>query len=393
MRKISVRSFGPIREGEIEFGDLTVLVGPQASGKSLLAQLVKAIDDAGAIRKSLRQHGFDWLHGADRLKDYLSIYFGAGMESIWHDDTEVAIDGRQVDFVGRVVTPPPRISSTETVFLVPAQRVMVLQDGWPRPFMSYAVGDPYCLRSFSDALRRLMEQGLGSGNALFPQPRRLKAELRRLLDDGIYVGGKVKLDTQGLRKRVVLEPHDGGPSLPYSAWSAGQREFTPLLLGLYWLLPSAKITKKQQIQSVVIEEPEMGLHPQAILSFCLVTLELLHRGYRVIVSTHSPIVLDVVWALRELMLIEEATALAALKSIFGIRRLDAPMQDLLSSALQRTCRTYYFNRTGDGVTIRDISSLDPGSDDEAVSGWGGLSGFSGDIADRVGEALAAGGVS
>jgi len=36
MKKISLRSFGPIYRGEIKFGDLTILVGPQASGKSLL---------------------------------------------------------------------------------------------------------------------------------------------------------------------------------------------------------------------------------------------------------------------------------------------------------------------------------------------------------------------
>ena len=32
MKRINVTSFGPIREANIELGDLTVLVGPQASG-------------------------------------------------------------------------------------------------------------------------------------------------------------------------------------------------------------------------------------------------------------------------------------------------------------------------------------------------------------------------
>ena len=36
MEKLKLKSFGPISEAEINFGDLTLLVGPQASGKSIL---------------------------------------------------------------------------------------------------------------------------------------------------------------------------------------------------------------------------------------------------------------------------------------------------------------------------------------------------------------------
>ena len=39
IKNLSVKNFGPIESGEIEFGDLTIFVGPQASGKSLLLQL------------------------------------------------------------------------------------------------------------------------------------------------------------------------------------------------------------------------------------------------------------------------------------------------------------------------------------------------------------------
>jgi energy-coupling factor transporter ATP-binding protein EcfA2 len=388
MKKLSVKSFGPLAECEVEFGDLTVLVGPQASGKSLFVQLMKALADAGAIRKTLKQHGFDWMNDIEsRRGNYLSIYFGGGMQSLWQDKTEIAVDGKPVDFVRQVVSPPPRATTNESVFLIPAQRVLVLQEGWPRPFQSYPVGDPFCMRNFSDALRRLMEQGLGSGDAIFPQPGRLKAELRRQLDAGVYVGGKLKLETDALRKRVVLLAADGTAPLPFSAWSAGQREFTPLLLGLYWLMPGSKTPMKSDVDTVVIEEPEMGLHPQAILSFCLLMLELLHRGYKVIVSTHSPVVLDVVWALKELRAVNVDRAIAALAKIFKITKVDAQMRELLVSALGKQAKTYYFDRTAAGVIVRDISTLDPGAEDKAVSGWGGLSGFSGNVADAVGDAL------
>ncbi len=393
MKTLNVRSFGPITKGTVEFGDLTVFVGPQASGKSLLAQLFKALADPGFIRKELRHHGFDWLHGGDRVADYLSLYFGGGMQSIWSKKTKVFVDGKTVDIQKRVITPPPRVHTNESVFLIPAQRVLILQDGWPRHFMSFQAGDPFCMRNFSEALRRLMDQGLGTGKAIFPQVGRLKQGIRDLLDKSVYVGGRLMLEKDAQRRRVVLVPEEGAKSLPYSAWSAGQREFTPLLLGIYWLMPGSKASKKSDVDTVVIEEPEMGLHPQAILSFCLVMLELLHRGYKVIVSTHSPVVLDVVWALRELKGVEERHAIRALKDIFRIERLSPQIREILISALNVRDRTYYFDRGDKGVVIRDISSLDPGDEDIAVAGWGGLSGFSGDIADIVGDALVEGGVA
>lgn len=374
MKRLQVKNFGPIREATVELGDLTVLVGPQASGKSLFVQLVKALDDAGAIRNDLKSYGFDWLHGENLVADYFSLYFGGGLEGLAGTDTAVVRDGRPVDF-RKIAKPGGRVDATETVFLIPAQRVLVLQDGWPRPFMAYSAGDPYCMRRFSEALRSLMEQGFGSGEAIFPQPRRLKADLKHLVDSAIYVGAKLQLETEGMRKRIVLFPREGAAPLPYSAWSAGQREFTPLLLGLYWLMPAAKVARRGELRTVVIEEPEMGLHPQAIISFGLLVLELLRRDYRVIVSTHSPLLLDLVWAIRELKQTNPLAGMQALARIFGIDKLTVQVRAIFEAAFAKSYKVYYFNRKDEGVIAEDISSLDPGAEDEGVSGWGGLSGF------------------
>lgn len=55
MKSLSVRQFGPIKEGCVEFGDLTLLVGPQATGKSLFLQLLKLVIDAGGIKAELKR--------------------------------------------------------------------------------------------------------------------------------------------------------------------------------------------------------------------------------------------------------------------------------------------------------------------------------------------------
>ena len=391
MRSLEVSSFGPIKHGEIQFGDLTIFVGPQASGKSLFAQLFKAIKDSGAIRKNLKQYGFDWSKDKNPVGAFLSTYLGGGMASVWQQRTSIKVDGKPYNFRTRVVKSPPgpRVDK-KSVFLIPAQRVLVLQDGWPKPFMGYSPGDPYCMRDFSESLRHLMEQGVGSGKAIFPQAGRLKSQLRKLIDKGIYIGAELQLHTEGPRKQIVLCPEGSEATLPYSAWSAGQREFTPLLMGMYWLMPGTKVKRKGDIRTVIIEEPEMGLHPQAIVSFCLLTLELLWRGYRVILSTHSPVVLDVIWALKELSQLEEPVAIKSLKEIFSVEVLGQPVREVFASALKKDYKVYFFDRTDDEVEVRDISSLDPGDDDVDIAGWGGLSGFSGRIADSVGDALCAG---
>jgi predicted ATP-dependent endonuclease of OLD family len=53
MKTLRVSNLGPIKDASLEFGDLTVLVGPQATGKSLFLQLLKLLFDVGPIRCGL----------------------------------------------------------------------------------------------------------------------------------------------------------------------------------------------------------------------------------------------------------------------------------------------------------------------------------------------------
>lgn len=65
------------------------------------------------------------------------------------------------------------------------------------------------------------------------------------------------------------------------AWSAGQKEFMPLLLGIYCLSgPPTQVVNREDYEWVIIEEPEMGLHPQAIQSVLLEIIELIKTDIR-----------------------------------------------------------------------------------------------------------------
>ena len=62
--RLQASNIGQIRRADIEFGDLTVLVGPQASGKSIFLQFLKLLVDPGAILAELKRNGMDWRKSA-----------------------------------------------------------------------------------------------------------------------------------------------------------------------------------------------------------------------------------------------------------------------------------------------------------------------------------------
>ena len=380
MKRLIVNSLGQIREADITFGDLTVFVGEQASGKSILLQLMKLILDVGDITQTLKKNGYDW---HEKTENFLSLYFGEGMEGIWNNaTTKITVDDEDFN-LDKTYSKKGR-KKEERLFLIPAHRALALKDGWPRTFTDYGMSDPYVVKEFSEQLRLLMEAGLGSGkSAIFPQEGRMNKTIRDAIGKSIFGKAEVRLDKSGLRKRIVLDV--AGTQLPFMVWSTGQREFAPLLLGMYWLMPSGNTQKKNNINWVVIEEPEMGLHPQAISALLLMFLELLRRGYKVIVSTHSPQILELVWAIQ--LIAKSKSAQTRLRQLLDLKS-NAFSLDLTKSILDaKTFKTYYFSRQDGVVDVRDISTLDAEDMDKAVSDWGGLTAFSTKASEVVSDAM------
>jgi len=379
MKRVEIASLGQIAQADISFGDMTVFVGQQASGKSILLQLIKLILDSDDITKTIKRQGFDWRQNTE---NFLSLYFGEGMQGIWKDSTNILVDSQKFE-IEQAISKRGR-KKDEVLFLIPAQRVMTLKNGWPRAFTDYDSGDPYVVKQFSEQLRLLMEAGLGSGKAaIFPQIGRMNKAIRDVIEESIFGGAELKLDRTGLRKRIVLDV--GGRQLPFMVWSAGQREFVPLLMGLYWLMPSSKAAKKNNLDWVVIEEPEMGLHPQAISALLITFLELMRRGYKVIISTHSPQILELVWAIQSLT--EANAAPDSLLKVFSLKST-AFFKPFAKTILEeKRFKTYYFSRQQNVVQVEDISTLNPEDMDEAVSDWGGLTTFSTKVSETLSEVM------
>lgn len=370
---LSVNNLAQIKDCTMEFGDFTLIVGPQASGKSIFLQLFKLLVDRNQIFDTLEKHAYSW--GSKDFSRLLDLYFGESMSGIWKEETK-AIWGDKAQTKTSILNRQGTrdASKVERMFYIPAQRVVTMSQGWPRPFNNFDAGDPYILKSFSETLRVLMElefsNGHGSKENIFPKPGKMSADLRNQIDSSIFHGASINLDKKSLRKRFLLKI--GEHELPYMTWSAGQKEFMPLLLSLYYLIPAGNSPKKEDIDWVIIEEPEMGLHPQAIQTVMLLALQLIQRGYRVVISTHSPVLLEMAWVINHIKSLGGSAD--DLFDLFGLKK-NPSIREIFQAAIGKEFKTWYFEREKDGVHIRDISTLDAGSDDPDIANWGGLSDF------------------
>ena len=102
IHKISLENVGQLKSADVEFGDLTVLVGQQATGKTVFLEILKLIADKGHIHSQLTKHGFDWKGNRDL---FLDTYLGEGMRSIWSDQSQLKINGKSAsldDFIRRL---------------------------------------------------------------------------------------------------------------------------------------------------------------------------------------------------------------------------------------------------------------------------------------------------
>ena len=380
MEHFKVVRFGPLGNIDIQFGDLTILVGAQASGKSMSLELLKLLVDRDHIIKTLDRYNYIFGHSPKKILD---MYFGDGMAEVWHNDSLVTLDGKDYP---KSEIPAKAGDKDETLFYIPAQRILSIADGRPKNFMEFDNTSPYVLRSFSETLRLFMQNGIPS-DTLFPLKNRLKEGLRESFNKSIFHDGQVVMEESAGQKKMRLKV--GEMNLPFMTWSAGQKEFMPLLLGFYCLSgPPSKVVKREKYRYAVIEEPEMGLHPNAIISVLLQIVELIQNGYKVIVSTHSPVLLEFAWAFNLLKNGNAPRRNKALCEIFGVEGR-SPVKSMLTNVFEtKSIRTYFFKRNADGmVESKDISTLDASDEDLSISEWGGISGFSSRVTDVVSRYL------
>ncbi len=372
MDTLKVKNFGPIQEANVTFGDLTFLVGPQASGKSIFLQLLKLLEDRDFIRKTLEDYNFVWNGSANNIFD---LYYGDGMDFLWDLHTEVTYKNKAIHLKYFFENKEAQ-SGEEHIFYVPAQRVLSVSDGRPKNFMEFDNSAPFVLKYFSEFLRRTLSFKSGEQEKQFPNPQKLIEPINNSIKENIYQEGEILYDARRGQKKFSLQLNK--MNLSFMTWSSGQKEYLPLLLSCYWLMENKSLPA--DIKTVIIEEPEMGLHPQAIKTILLQVIELLSKGYKVIISTHSTVFLEFAWAFQYLK--KAKAPVQAFYELFDLPK-STDTKNLFKNILDKKLNTYYFDRKNDKVIVRDISSLDAGSEHVEVSEWGGLSSFAGKAGDII----------
>lgn len=379
MTKLKVENFGPIKSVEVNFGDLNILVGPQASGKSLFLELFKLVMDKNSIVETLSK--YNYVLSKTDMAPVLDYYFGEGLHTLFAKDTNIEVSDRK--FAITDLLKPSKRNLKESVFYIPAQRILGISDGRPKNFMEFDGSAPFVLKNFSETLRVFLQSGLGNPDVIFPMRNRLKGAVKHSIDESVFHGARVVIDQSSGQRKMKLDINHA--SLPFMTWSAGQKEFMPLLLAMYCLSgPPTSVINKEDYKWVIIEEPEMGLHPRAIQTVILEIVELVQAGYKVTVSTHSPTLLEFAWVFESLKDLPADPFKNALCELFGIDK-DRNADLLLNGLQEKKLKTYFFASGGEGVTSTDISSLEVENDNPLIAEWGGLAAFSGRASEVVGK--------
>lgn len=371
MEQFSIKNLGPISEASVEFGDLTFLVGPQATGKSLFLETLKLVSDRDHIVRTLDTYSYV----TGRVENILNAYYGDGMSKLWREETSATYGERTYSGTSWLLEKDHEPSPKESLLYIPAQRILSISDGRPKNFMEFDAATPYVLRHFSEALRLFFGQVTLMGDGMIGFKSDVGGEHHQTIlysraEQEIFNHADITIEEDRGQKKLFQRID--GMRVPFMSWSTGQKEFIPLLFVFYRLVDGEPY-KGEPYKYVIIEEPEMGLHPRAINTIILQLLIFMQAGYRIIVSTHSPMFLEFAWAFNFLQSLKMAHFNEALAEILSMDYWEMSMTDKVST---KTIRTYFFQRNSDGkVSTKDISSLDVDDDDTIISEWGGLSSF------------------
>lgn len=332
MRRLTVEEFSCIDSADLELRRLTVLVGPQASGKSVLAKLTYfflsllheqylLLEDAQtfeSFKDYIRERFREWFpvsawgprkfriefaagpfeirltrveyKGAlsENIRVWISPFFEEHYQNLLEQFNTALRKARSLE-PGSTIELSWKIRDTSERVLVkalgrdyvggqlfiPAGRAFFTSIGKAVSVFEHGgLLDPLTIR-FGRFYARVRERR-------YLNPRR-ERPTRKLIHDLMaeLFGGQVRHE----RDKEYVELKDGR-RIPFSALSSGQQELLPLLEGIEYASGDSS-------RLMHIEEPEAHLFPsaQSRLVEALAQLTYLNKGTDLLLTTHSPYVL------------------------------------------------------------------------------------------------------
>jgi hypothetical protein len=406
MRKLSVRSFSCVDEAELELGGLTVLIGPQASGKSVLSKLVyffnNLLDEQfktlaeGQTLEQFRGYVKEQFHllfppsawGNKKFSlqysagDYeVSIARVASRKSLGGSNIRVGFSpffneqynealGVYESIVKKsnsAEDPLPWWSIERNARFTLHKR---LGEGYPHNQLFIPAGRSF----FTNAGKAFLV--LEQGKLLDPITTRfgriftaLREQLRNSLQRGDHasfeeisttlLGGHVKIE----RGAELLVTEDGR-KMPFTAMSSGQQELLPLVLALHEWSGTRKRAGSglPARQLIYIEEPEAHLFPSAQSRLVEFFARIMHESMRrteLLLTTHSPYVLSKINNLVKAHVVASARR-AARREVAAIlpQKSWIPAKSVRAYAIEDRKLMPILDETGliDAIYLDDVSS-------------------------------------
>ena len=306
MQRLYVRDFGPIQSCDIEIQRLTVMTGPQASGKSTLAKLIYFFKlaqqyiqaqtlSAVQIDKWLRSVFLRTFGDLTELSDAMQIRYDFTDEQ-WLEITKgIHPQTLSQTVLFRLSRDFSQSSEMVDAVYIPAGRSMItlLSDQLPVLFTDPDRQLPaldYCTNAYIHRILSLRQSFANGLDGLLKQEIETtdkKLDLT-VLKHMIQLAGKILKARYCYRvgeERLLLDMNASEKSIKVNFASSGQQETVWALNLLFYYLLEGKPS------CIILEEPEAHLYPdsQKYMAEALATFA--HAGSQVIVTTHSPYIL------------------------------------------------------------------------------------------------------
>lgn len=329
MERLVIKNLGPIKSAVVEPKPLTIFIGPQASGKSLIAQILYFFRNLDELigehyRPELRQRrdAAEWIlkEILDDLRGVPFGYFANGVAVLEYlDDSSPS---RTIDWKMKVTESNRRVSLSEgkalkkhvdemlrklheepgstyqngripsSVFL-PTERSLYTSMIQKNPGMLYGKDQPYFVRQFATVMQRMMNQFSNRSSEADRQlAKKNRKWVRDLFEMFPLLGNDLSTERRtrswdALRrclKGTAYVPKTG-PSMwkwvtdgevkkiiPIEATSSGQMEAWP-----YYLV--SMMMAEHAMHECYLEEPETHLHPAAQEMIVDDIVRHIHDGY------------------------------------------------------------------------------------------------------------------
>ena len=302
MQRLYVRDFGPIQSCDIEIQSLTVMTGPQASGKSTLAKLIYFFKlaqqyiqaqtlSAVQIDKWLRSVFLRMFGDLTELSDAMQIRYDFADEQ-WLEITKgIHPQTHSQTVLFQLSRDFNQSSEIVDAVYIPAGRSMItlLSDQLPVLFTDPNRQFPaldYCTNAYIHQILSLRQSFANGLDGLLKQEiETTDRELNlTVLKHMIQLAGKILKARYCYRageERLLLDMNKPGKSIKVNFASSGQQETVwALNLLFYYLL-------KDKPSCIILDGPEAYLYPELQKYMAKALGLFVNAGNQIIVITHS----------------------------------------------------------------------------------------------------------